>query len=197
MIRRLQTVTRNQQKLTEKWSSLLEDINTARVIAFYLPQFHATPENDFHWGQGFTEWTNVAKATPGYVGHYQPHLPADLGFYDLRVRQTIERQSALAHRYGIDGFCVYYYNFGGRRALDQAFEAIVADQTIPFSYCICWANENWTRHWDGGSQEIIFEQRYDQAEPCWTSCAMRCGMPRIPDTSGSTASRSSWYTADC
>ena len=160
--RRLQTITRNQQKLTEKWSTLLEDINTTRVIAFYLPQFHSTPENDFHWGQGFTEWTNVAKATPGYVGHYQPHLPADLGFYDLRVRQAIERQSALAHRYGVTGFCVYYYNFGQRRALDQAFETIVADQTIPFPFCICWANENWTRHWDGGSREIIFEQLYDK-----------------------------------
>jgi lipopolysaccharide biosynthesis protein len=99
---------------------------------------------------------------PGYVGHYQPHLPADLGFYDLRVRQTIERQSALASRYGINGFCVYYYNFGGQRALEQAFETIVGDQTTPFSYCICWANENWTRHWDGGNREIIFEQRYDQ-----------------------------------
>jgi GT2 family glycosyltransferase len=164
--RRLQTVTSNQQKLTEKWSNLLEDINTARVIAFYLPQFHTTPENDFYWGQGFTEWTNVAKATPGYAGHYQPHLPADLGFYDLRVRQTIERQSALACRYGIDGFCVYYYNFGRQRALDQAFETIVADRTIPFPYCICWANENWTRHWDGGSREIIFEQQYDEEALC-------------------------------
>jgi O-antigen biosynthesis protein len=168
--RRLQTVTRNQQKLTEKWASLLEDMNTARVIAFYLPQFHATPENDFHWGQGFTEWTNVAKAVPGYVDHYQPHLPADLGFYDLRVRQTIERQFALARRYGIDGFCVYYYNFGRQRALDQAFELIVADQTIPFSYCICWANENWTRHWDGGSREIIFEQQYDNEALCGIVC---------------------------
>jgi GT2 family glycosyltransferase len=162
MTRRLQTVTMNQQKLTEKWSHVLDDINTARVIAFYLPQFHPTPENDFHWGRGFTEWTNVAKATPGYVGHYQPHLPADLGFYDLRVRETIERQSSLAARYGVDGFCVYYYNFGRQRALDRAFEAIVTDQTIPFPFCICWANENWTRHWDGGSREIIFEQLYDE-----------------------------------
>jgi lipopolysaccharide biosynthesis protein len=157
----LQTVTRNQQKLAEKWATLLQDINTTRVIAFYLPQFHSTPENDFHWGQGFTEWTNVAKAAPGYVGHYQPHLPADLGFYDLRVRQTIERQATLGHRYGISGFCIYYYNFGQQRALDRAFEMIVGDQTIPFPYCICWANENWTRHWDGGSREIIFEQQYN------------------------------------
>jgi GT2 family glycosyltransferase len=158
--RRLQTVARNQQKLVQKWSNLLEELNKSRVIAFYLPQYHSTPENDFYWGQGFTEWTNVAKATPAYVGHYQPHLPADLGFYDLRVRQTFQRQRALARRYGIAGFCVYYYNFGSRRALDQAFEAVVADQSLDFPFCVCWANENWTRHWDGGSKEIIFEQQY-------------------------------------
>ena len=162
--KKLQLIARNQQKLASKWQELLEGMNSLRVIAFYLPQFHPTPENDFHWGQGFTEWTNVARATPGYVGHYQPHLPADLGFYDLRIRQTIERQAALARRYGVAGFCVYYYNFGSRRALDQAFEAIVADQTIDFPFCICWANENWTRHWDGGTREIIFEQQYDPTE---------------------------------
>jgi lipopolysaccharide biosynthesis protein len=133
-----------------------------RPIAFYLPQYHPTVENDFYWGQGFTEWTNVAKASPAYVGHYQPHLPADLGFYDLRIKQTMERQASLAKRYGISGFCVYYYNFGRRRALDQPFEAMVADPAITFPYCVCWANENWTRHWDGGSREVIFEQEYDE-----------------------------------
>ena len=159
--RRLRLVARNQQKLARKWPALLEDINRVRTIAFYLPQYHATEENDFHWGKGFTEWSNVAKASPAYAGHYQPHLPADLGFYDLRVRQTIERQTALIRRYGIAGFCVYYYNFGRRRVLDQAFEAIIADPSIDFPYCICWANENWTRHWDGGSRELIFQQKYD------------------------------------
>jgi O-antigen biosynthesis protein len=159
--RRLQLVTRNQQKLARKWSTLLEDLNRVRTIAFYLPQYHATEENDFYWGKGFTEWSNVVRGSPAYIGHYQPHLPADLGFYDLRVRQTIERQTSLARRYGITGFCVYYYNFGSRRALDRAFEAIVADRSIDFPYCICWANENWTRHWDGGSRELIFEQKYD------------------------------------
>jgi len=159
--KRLQLVARNQQKLLEKWPDLLADLNKARVIAFYLPQYHTTAENDFYWGQGFTEWTNVAKATPGYVGHYQPHLPTDLGFYDLRLRQTFERQVALARRYGISGFCVYYYNFGPRRALDEAFEATVADQSIDFPYCVCWANENWTRHWDGGTRAMVFEQAYD------------------------------------
>jgi len=159
---RLQLIARNQQKLAHKWSACLERMNKARPIAFYLPQYHPTPENDWHWGQGFTEWTNVAKAMPGYAGHYQPHIPADLGFYDLRNRQTIERQVALARRYGIAGFCVYYYNFGARRALDRAFEAIVDDRTIDFPFCVCWANENWTRHWDGGSRELIFEQCYDR-----------------------------------
>ena len=142
---------------------MLRDLNSARVIAFYLPQFHPTPENDFCWGMGFTEWTNVAKALPAYNDHYQPHLPADLGFYDLRLQQTVERQVSLARRYGIAGFCVYYYNFGPRRALDQAFEAIVENPALDFPFCVCWANENWTRHWDGGDREIIFEQQYDLA----------------------------------
>jgi lipopolysaccharide biosynthesis protein len=104
----------------------------------------------------------VTKAAPAYVGHYQPHLPADLGFYDLRVKQTMERQASLARRYGISGFCVYYYNFGDHRALDQPFEAMVADPSISFPFCVCWANENWTRHWDGGNRELIFEQKYDE-----------------------------------
>lgn len=161
--KRLQLVARNQHKLSAKWAKVLEEMNKVRAIAFYLPQFHPTAENDFYWGRGFTEWTNVTKARPAYVGHYQPRLPADLGFYDLRVKETVERQASLAQRYGITGFCIYYYNFGGQRALDKAFEAVVADAAVPCSYCICWANENWTRHWDGGSREAIFEQKHDQA----------------------------------
>ena len=161
--KRLQLIVRNQQRLADKWAPLLETLNRARLVAFYLPQYHPTPENNFHWGMGFTEWTNVAKAVPAYVGHYQPHIPADLGFYDLRVRRTVERQTLLARRYGIDGFCVYYYNFGPHRALDGPFEAIVADTTIDFPFCVCWANENWTRRWDGGNEEVIFAQQYDDA----------------------------------
>ncbi|HEY1795569.1 MAG TPA: glycoside hydrolase family 99-like domain-containing protein [Stellaceae bacterium] len=162
VMRRLQRVAKNQHKLTQKWTEFLAGLNSARVIAFYLPQYHATPENDYYWGQGFTEWTNVTKATPAYSGHYQPHLPSDLGFYDLRLKETFVRQAELARRYGIAGFCVYYYNFGDRRALDQAFEAALADPSVDFPFCVCWANENWTRHWDGGSREIIFEQKYDE-----------------------------------
>jgi lipopolysaccharide biosynthesis protein len=160
--KRLQLVARNQQRLQQKWTTLLENMNKARVICFYLPQFHPTPENDYNWGKGFTEWTNVTRARPGYLNHYQPHLPADLGFYDLRVKQTIERQVALARRYGISGFCVYYYNFGDQRALDQVLETVTADPSLEFPFFICWANENWTRHWDGGARHIIFEQKYDR-----------------------------------
>ena len=160
-MRRMQTVARNQQKLMKKWDELLERVNKVRIIAFYLPQYHPTPENNYYWGPGFTEWTNVSKARPAYRGHYQPHLPTDLGFYDLRVKEIFGHQASLAQRYGISAFCVYYYNFGDRRALDQAFEAAIADVAVEFPYCVCWANENWTRHWDGGSREIIFEQKYD------------------------------------
>jgi GT2 family glycosyltransferase len=159
--RKLRTITRNQQTLTERWGGLLGELDRIRPIAFYLPQFHPLPENDLWWGQGFTEWTNVAKARPSYAGHYQPHLPADLGFYDLRLAETLERQARLAARYGIEGFCVYYYNFGARRLMSRPLELVRANPGIPFHWCLCWANENWTRHWDGGSREILLEQSYD------------------------------------
>lgn len=160
--RKLRTITRNQQTLSERWAPLLDRLDRVRTIAFYLPQFHPTPENDLWWGQGFTEWTNVAKARPSYAGHYQPHLPADLGFYDLRTAEALDRQARLAARYGIEGFCVYYYNFGARRVLSRPLEVVRANPDIPFRWCLCWANENWTRHWDGGSREILLEQSYDR-----------------------------------
>ncbi len=159
--RRLRTVVRNQQTLMERWGGLLSRLDQIRPIAFYLPQFHPIAENDLWWGKGFTEWTNVARARPSYAGHYQPHLPADLGFYDLRAAETLEQQAALAARYGIEGFCVYYYNLGGRRLLSRPLDVVRASPTIAFRYCLCWANENWTKHWDGGAREILLEQRYD------------------------------------
>jgi O-antigen biosynthesis protein len=161
--RKLRTIARNQQTLTERWGSLLRRMDAVRPIAFYLPQFHPTPENDLWWGRGFTEWTNVARARPSYGGHYQPHLPADLGFYDLRSADALRQQALTARRYGIEGFCVYYYNFGSRRVLAEPIEVVRAHPDIPFNWCLCWANENWTKHWDGGTKEILLEQSYDDA----------------------------------
>lgn len=131
-----------------------------RAIAFYLPQFHPIPENDEWWGKGFTEWRNVAKAKPLFPGHYQPHIPADLGFYDLRLSEAREAQAALAQEYGIHGFCYYHYWFNGRRILERPFNEVLASGKPDFPFCLCWANENWTKVWDGGDKHVLLEQRY-------------------------------------
>ena len=140
--------------------------NKARVLAFYLPQYHPIPENDKWYGKGFTEWTNVGKAKPLFRGHYQPQIPADLGYYDLRVSETREAQAEMAREYGVEGFCYWHYWFGnGRRLLERPFNEVLSSGKPDFPFCLAWANHSWHGIYCGlKTKEPVMRQTYNGIE---------------------------------
>lgn len=138
-----------------------------KIIAFYLPQFHAIPENDAWWGEGFTEWVNVRAAKPQFKGHMQPEIPYDNNYYNLLDSEVQAEQARTAKKYGLGGFCYYHYWFEGKLLLEKPMENMLASPEIDMPFCICWANETWSRTWDGQESHILIQQNYNEDETAW------------------------------
>jgi lipopolysaccharide biosynthesis protein len=135
-----------------------------KIIALHLPQYHPFPENDAWWGKGFTEWRNVVTSQKRFNGHHQPQIPADLGFYDLRCRETRLQQAEMAKEHGLDAFCYYHYWFNGKLLMEAPLEGILADVAPDFPFLMCWANETWSRAWDGLDHEVLIKQEYSEED---------------------------------
>ena len=143
----------------EDFSTLKTDI---KALAFYLPQFHTFPENDEWWGKGFTEWTNTRKAKPQYPSHYQPREPhKDIGYYDLSDWRTLDRQAKMIKKHGLYGLCIYHYWFSGKRLMEKPVDLLLEHPEIDLKFCLCWANENWTRTWDGMEKHVLISQKHE------------------------------------
>ncbi len=139
-------------------------LRRARVLAYYLPQFHPNDANDRWWGTGFTEWTNLARGVPRFADHYQPRTPRDLGHYRLDDLATLSAQARMAREGGIEGFIFYHYWFNGTRLLDRPMEMLLEAPEVDLPFCLMWANENWSRRWDGGDQDVLISQDYHEGD---------------------------------